>query len=229
MRTKAEFRAIREQLGMSQSVLADMMDVQDRSVRRWESPEAPQQPPDEAWEILDFYLHRQEDMVEYAVGHVVAMDSDMGKPEDVVMSYYPDQDSFDEVHTDEGDYRMANANTRQVAVSLRWRGYKVRFSYGEDTVNVYTKQDIIKLMEGKTFGDIEIYGDSEGWQTDDLSSPEGLDNDIYSDIENIPDIEYSDYWLMDKDTYKRTVLANSPIDADDYSQYPILCLKAAGR
>ena len=41
MRTKAEFRAIREQLGMSQSVLADMMDVQDRSVRRWESPEAP--------------------------------------------------------------------------------------------------------------------------------------------------------------------------------------------
>ena len=98
-----------------------------------------------------------------------------------------------------------------------------------DTMNVYTKQDIIKLMEGKTFGDIEIYGDSEGWQTDDLSSPEGLDNDIYSDIENIPDIEYSDYWLMDKDTYKRTVLANSPIDADDYSQYPILCLKAAGR
>ena len=76
-------------------------------------------------------------MVEYAVGHVVAMDSDMGKPKDVVMSYYPDQDSFDEVHTDEGDYRMANANARQVAVSLRWRGYKVRFSYGEDTMNVY--------------------------------------------------------------------------------------------
>lgn len=98
-----------------------------------------------------------------------------------------------------------------------------------DATNTYAKQDIIELMGGKTFGDVEIYGDSEGWQTDDLTSPEGLENEIYSDINDIPDIEYSDYWLMDKETYKRTVLANSPIDADDYGPYPILCLKAAGR
>jgi DNA-binding transcriptional regulator YiaG len=40
-RTKAEFRAIRETVGMTQGMLADALGVEQRSVRRWESPTVP--------------------------------------------------------------------------------------------------------------------------------------------------------------------------------------------
>ena len=43
---KAEFRAMREMVGMTQATLADALGVEVRSVKRWESPSAPQVPPE---------------------------------------------------------------------------------------------------------------------------------------------------------------------------------------
>lgn len=54
-RTREEFRALRESLGISHAYLADRLDVKERSVARWEKPRDDEfyTPPQDAWDILD--------------------------------------------------------------------------------------------------------------------------------------------------------------------------------
>ena len=69
-RTKAGFRAAREGVGMTQHALARELGVEVRSVKRWESPDAPQVPPEDAWDVLDAALAAQRQAVAYALGKV---------------------------------------------------------------------------------------------------------------------------------------------------------------
>lgn len=134
MRSKAEFRALREMAGLSQSDVADALGVTIRSVRRWETP-APgyRGAPADAWDLLDDAIARQTATVE---GSLDVVDGMPDAP--VQLTYYRNQAQFDAYSREPGDpYGAANANTRLVASELMRRGVDVEFSYPDDPDNIY--------------------------------------------------------------------------------------------
>ena len=52
-RTKSEFRALRERVGLTRDTLAELLGVTVRSVRYWESLDSLRYPPEDAWHVLD--------------------------------------------------------------------------------------------------------------------------------------------------------------------------------
>lgn len=136
MRNKPEFRAIREMVGMTQAALADELGVEVRSVKRWESPTAAQQPPQDAWDVLDAALERQREVVGFALDKVHdVMDETGGAPQAVVLPYWANADEYAVASTDAamgvaGDWRMANANERALAAILWSEGIDVAWSNG---------------------------------------------------------------------------------------------------
>ena len=129
-RTKAAFRAIREMVGMTQHALAQELGVEVRSVKRWESPDAPQMPPQDAWDVLDAALADQRQVVAYALGKVDEVAQQRGNyPHAVTLPYWTSQAAYDAGHVleDGGDWRMANANSRLVAFALHERGIPVEW------------------------------------------------------------------------------------------------------
>lgn len=132
-RTKAEFRAIRETVGMTQAALARELGVEVRSIKRWESPTAPQVPPKDAWDVLDAALSAQRRGIAAALGKVDEVAQEYGSyPESVALPYWSGQDAYDEGHyvDDGGDWRMANATSRMLAHALHERGIRAEWSDG---------------------------------------------------------------------------------------------------
>lgn len=136
-RTKADFAALRETVGLTQANLADDLGVQARSVRRWEQPgREGYEPPADAWDMLDSYADLQRQMVGHARETVMRTGEEAGRqPDEVVLTYYRSQEQYDELGRDEGWYGVANANARAVAAELARYGLSVRFAYpGEGAI-----------------------------------------------------------------------------------------------
>ena len=113
MRSKQEFKALREQVGMSQTDLALALDVSERSVKRWESVK----------------------YKEYNAAQEVG-----GYPASVKLVYWSSQAEYDEHHCvdDDGDWRQANATARIVSYALHERGIETDWISGAD--NLVPKQ-----------------------------------------------------------------------------------------
>ena len=136
-RTKADFAALRETVGLTQANLADDLGVNPRSVRRWEQPgQEGYEPPAEAWEVLDRYADLRRQMVDHARETVMQAGERMGgQPGQVVLTYYRSQEQYDDLGRDEGWYGVANANARAVASELAHYGVTVCFRYpGEGAI-----------------------------------------------------------------------------------------------
>lgn len=121
-RTKAAFRATREMVGMTQAMLAKRLGVEVRSVKRWEQPDSPQVPPDDAWDVLDAAKADQDSLVGVALGVV-----DRERPESYRLVYWTSQEQWDGYHVGptKTDWRMANATSRRIAALLAERGIEV--------------------------------------------------------------------------------------------------------
>lgn len=137
-RTKADFAALRETVGLTQANLADDLGVNPRSVRRWEQPgQEGYEPPAEAWEVLDRYADLRRQMVDHARETVMQAGERMGgQPGQVVLTYYRSQEQYDDLGRDEGWYGVANANARAVAAELAHYGVRACFRYpGEGAIH----------------------------------------------------------------------------------------------
>ena len=130
-RSKADFRARREALGLTQQDVADEADVNVSTVKRWEKP-GYFDPPDDVWAWLDDCGALQREVVDAAVSAAVAR----GRGP-VQVTYYRSQEQYDELGRDPGPYGVANANARMVSSRLRGLGFEVDFSYPDDDGNVY--------------------------------------------------------------------------------------------
>lgn len=133
-RTKADFAALRETVGLTQANLADDLGVNPRSVRRWEQPgQEGYEPPAEAWEVLDRYADLRRQMVDHARETVMQAGERMGgQPGQVVLTYYRSQEQYDDLGRDEGWYGVANANARAVASELAHYDVAACFRYPEE-------------------------------------------------------------------------------------------------
>lgn len=126
--TKADFRALRETIGLTQGDVADACGVALRTVKRWEHPDWPE-PPDDAWEWLLDMLERHDDMVDYMVDKVTGIAAERGLPETVAITYYRDQAQYDACCREPGPYGFANAIAREVALELAGEGIDTEFRY----------------------------------------------------------------------------------------------------
>lgn len=128
MRTKTEFRAIREITGITQSALAKELGVEVRSVKRWESDAAPQQPPADAWAVLDDALAVQRQVVDFALAKIDELDAPA-----VRLPYWSSAEEYAAKSTDAAlgvpmdaeSYRHANANLRAIASILMAEGTRI--------------------------------------------------------------------------------------------------------
>lgn len=127
---KADFKARREMLGLSQSLLADVCDVTTTSVKRWERPGFPE-PPEDAWDYIEECEERQQKIVAFAVDKAEELARETGAQE-VFLTYFRSQEEYDKHGRDPGSCMMANANVRRIAAILAHQGYDVSFVYPED-------------------------------------------------------------------------------------------------
>lgn len=128
-KTKAAFRALREECGLSQQNVADASGVRVLAVKRWESPALDgHQPPDDAWEWL--VAMREGLRREAAEAAEAAIDAlrEAGEEEAVVM-YYKSQDHLDSRSGEGRPYGYVNATSREAARIIEASGHAVAYRY----------------------------------------------------------------------------------------------------
>lgn len=133
-RGKADFKAQRERLGLSQQDVADALDVNIKTVKNWENPKQPRyRVSDAAWEYLDRALDMQAQQVAYARSVVEKRIAELGRePTANSISYYRDQSTYDRFGRVAGPYGQANATARAIARELERMGVCVEFHYPDD-------------------------------------------------------------------------------------------------
>ena len=142
MRSKQEFKALREQVGMSQADLAFALGVTERSAKRWESIKYTNyNAPQDAWDILDDALKLQRQVISAALGQIDEAAQEVGGyPASVKLVYWSSQAEYDEYHCvdDDGDWRQANATARIASYALHERGIETDWISGAE--NLVPKQ-----------------------------------------------------------------------------------------
>ena len=128
--TKADFRAMREECGLTQQDVADALDVRALTVKRWERPGFPE-PPDDAWAYLHSMRDRMVEMAEFAADKAVELRDETGAGA-IALTYFRDQRQYDASGRDEGPVGFANAVARATASRLLGEGFDVEFAYPDD-------------------------------------------------------------------------------------------------
>lgn len=132
-RTKAQFRAMRDRVGLSQQDIADELDVNIKTVKRWEKPDNDCLPPEDAWNLLEHDLSIQRRQIDYAFEVADDQINQTGKPpEQVVLTYYRDQQMYNDHGRDVGRFGQANATAGAVAFVLEDLGCNVVFAYPDE-------------------------------------------------------------------------------------------------
>lgn len=130
LNTKADFRATRETIGITQGDVAKALGVSLRTVKRWEHPDW-QEPPEDAWEWMFWMLERHDALVDAMVGRALAAIG-RGDLDVVAITYYRDQSQYDDHGREPGPYGFANSVAREVAIDLNGEGIETEFRYPDD-------------------------------------------------------------------------------------------------
>lgn len=129
VKTKAAFRAVREECGLSQQDVADAAGVRVLAVKRWESPAVDgHRPPDDAWEwLLAMRDGLRREAAEAAEATIAAL-REAGEDEAVVM-YYRSQGHLDSRAGEGRPYGYVNATSREAARIIEASGHAVAYRY----------------------------------------------------------------------------------------------------
>lgn len=132
-RGKADFRARREMLGLTQQDVADALNANVKTIKNWENPRQTRyRISDAAWEFLDCAADIQARQVAYA-RCVIEKHAEVFAESPIVVpiTYYRDQAAYDECGRDAGPYGQANATSRAIARELERMGVQVEFRYAD--------------------------------------------------------------------------------------------------
>lgn len=129
IKTKAAFRAMREDCGMTQQDVADEIGVRLISVKKWENHEQERQPPDDVWEWL---VETRSSMVSESAErarHLIALAEGEGDEGPVRLPYYRVQEELDATGQDDRPMGVVNAITRMTARLIEDAGRDVAIEY----------------------------------------------------------------------------------------------------
>lgn len=136
-KTPANFRALREECGLTQNDIADAFGVTPMSVKRWER--GSNIVPDDVWNWMKARFDELEDFAVDAADRVEQIAAaSAGNPavdsHSVQLSYYRSQEELDEARMIAGletePIGYANAKTRAAGFEIEARGYSVEYVYG---------------------------------------------------------------------------------------------------
>lgn len=129
-KTKAAFRALREECGFSQQDIADEAGVSVGAVKKWENAASEvKQPPDDVWRFL---LAARGALYEDARELAEAMRGSLNAVggAEVTLSYYRTQEQLDEVQLKTGvDEPVGYYNARMRAVARLLEQAEVPYTY----------------------------------------------------------------------------------------------------
>ncbi len=137
-RTKADWKALRETIGISTGSLASFLDKNISTVQYWENPGRSARryhPTKKAWRMLEELRQKQKSVVDQLVeaARHRAQSGEAPKGEDgrplAVLYYYRNRAEY--YRSDKGDIGILNATARQAALRLESMGFDVRFRYDE--------------------------------------------------------------------------------------------------
>ncbi len=150
----ADFRAMRESLGLSQRNVAEAAGVQVLAVKRWESGD--RSIPPEVWHWLRETAKASDKAVLETVKQTMAKYGLQHKRPTVWLQYYRDQADYDLRRSDGDPYGLANANARKVASQLGMRGIVCRFCYPPRAVAKAAREAAAKSeVEQKSESEVE--------------------------------------------------------------------------
>lgn len=129
--SKADFKARRESLGLTQRDVAEASDVAVMTVKRWENPYY-SDPPEDAWEWIEDCERLQAEVVDAAVSTALAHGA-----KNAQLTYYRNQEQYDELGGNPGLYGVANTNARMVSTRLKSLKIDVDFCYPDDEDSIY--------------------------------------------------------------------------------------------
>lgn len=137
-RDKADLKAVRESIGITQIDLANEMNVTVRTIKRWEQI-GWEEPPEELWELLDDMVYDHERSVDELVERTereLAEREGVAGPDGgdkvVHLAYYKNQKHYERFPHQRGTtHAWGNAIVRRAADILRFKGYRVFFYYPE--------------------------------------------------------------------------------------------------
>lgn len=138
-RTKVNFLALRKALGISRTMIASELHVQEKSVQRWEDLRDLDShfAPEDAWQYLFSMQAQQDEEIAFAIGKVREFEKERGKkPTHVTLVHYLTQREYIEYHRpkDGGSFKYANATSYKTADALRRLGFVVDFVTPQESV-----------------------------------------------------------------------------------------------
>lgn len=126
----ADFKALREECGLTQQDVADAMDVLLVTEKRWEEP-GRLDLPEKAQTYLREQYRRMLEIAEFATDKAVELSAGTGA-QHVVLTYYRDQEQYDKLGRDEGPVGLVNAAARLARRYIEAEGLTVEFRYPND-------------------------------------------------------------------------------------------------
>lgn len=130
-KTKAAFRALREECGLTQQDIADEADVHLRSVKRWESPSFPSiEPPDDMWAFVLAARGAMHEDARSIAEQVIESLRGVNGPRDLALDYYRTQEDLDAVQLGSGaDEPVGYVNARMRLVGQLLDKAEIPYTY----------------------------------------------------------------------------------------------------
>lgn len=129
----AQFRAMRETLGLSQEDVGDAVGVDRESVESWEAGEYPISDDVAEW------ISCEKAVADYAVNSAISGILTLPeRPATVSLTYYRTQEEYDKFGRGDGLFGIGNANARRVADALEAEGIDCGFYYPGESEAVET-------------------------------------------------------------------------------------------
>ena len=125
-RSKTEFRAKREIIGLTQADIAEELGVGLKTVKRWES-EGYRNPSDEAWALIDREYEKVKKTIAFTVNAYSALKEKGSASSPIQLAYYRSQEQHDAVSPAEENYLRVNAQMRIMAIVLESLGIESTF------------------------------------------------------------------------------------------------------
>lgn len=131
MSIKADFRAYRESLGISQGDVAEALKINMATEKHWEAPKSDLEPPAFAWDYLDDLEEQREYVVETMVEASKKFAEQSGTNKTFVL-YFRTNEQWRRVGNGQYPMGFANMCAREAANILIEKGYDVGYEYPED-------------------------------------------------------------------------------------------------
>lgn len=137
-RSKADFRLLRDMLGLPQAWVAQRVGVTPRTVRNWEDPKEFYPPSREAWDLVEGVWREAASQAAALVdiaSQAAAVARERGvEPAPLMLTYWRDAAQWRDAHPGNPDpsaWRAANAATRLAADRMHVLGLPVTIAFAE--------------------------------------------------------------------------------------------------